>query len=157
MNYTIHFCSKLSSAFDTVMKLAVETASEADYATKIYTSQSYSPFSSIMLDIHFIGSAKKKAIEAVLDFDGVYIGKSVSLYISPKIIDIAYDGLHYWGIAGTLFKIIGDLSPALITSYLLKTNRERELSVFKQFSLKSLPLSIQETLALMQKEAELKS
>jgi hypothetical protein len=152
MNYTIRFCSKLSRTFDTVMKLAIETASEADYATKVYTSRSNSPLSSIMLDMHFIGSAKKRAIEAVLDFDSVYIGKNVNLYISPKILEIAYDGLHYWGIAGTLFRIIGDLSPALITGYLLEENKERELSVFKQFSLKSLPLGIQETLSAMQKE-----
>jgi hypothetical protein len=151
MNYTIRFCGKISETFDTVMKLTIETASEADYAIKIYTSKSCSPISSVMIKMHFIGSAKKKPVEAVLDFDSVYIGKKAAVYISPKILEIPYDGSHHWGIAGTLFRIIGDLSPALITNYLLENDRETELAVFKQFSLKSLPLQIQEVLSAMQK------
>jgi hypothetical protein len=152
MNYRIRFCSKISETFDTIMKLVIETAAEADYAVKTYSEKSYAPFSSILLNMHFIGSAKKKPIEAVLDFDSVYIGNPVDIYISPKQLAIPYDGLHYWGVAGTVFRIIGDLSPALVTNYLLEKGKDKELVVFKQYSLKSLPTNIQEILRAAQKE-----
>jgi hypothetical protein len=132
------------------MKLIIGTASEADYAVQTYTTRTYAPVSSIILDMRFIGSAKKELADMVLDFDSVYTGKPVKLYISPKILDIPHDGLHYWGVTGTIFRIIKDLSPALITNYLLENSLERELTIFKQFSLKGLPMSFQETLSAQQ-------
>ncbi len=149
MNYNIKICSLLNGTFDTVTRLLIESAREADYVVNTYASKVCSSFSSIKLEMHLIGSSRKDMIDAVLDFDSVYTGPKSEIHITPLLLDLSRSatGKHYWGVAGTLFRIVPDLSPAYVTSYLLDKNLSDELALYKQYSTASLPLHLQEAIA----------
>lgn len=150
MNYNVRFCSLLNDSFDTVIRLMIESAREADYMVHTYTDRVLSPHSTIMLEMQIIGSSRKDLIDVVLDFDGIYTGDPVEIHITPKLLDLPRTETcsHYWGVAGSLFRVVPDLSPAYVTSYLLDKNMSAELAVYKQYTMTSLPLHLQEIIAL---------
>lgn len=149
MNYHIIFCGLLGTTFDTVFKLILESAREADYLVKTYAMPVKSAYSSLIIDAMFQGSAKKEPLEIVVDFDCVYNGEPRELHLHPLTLDIPFEDsmIHYWGVAGSLCKVIPDLSTAYITSYLLENDMSKELSLFKKHTLTSLPFKMQDYLA----------
>ncbi len=149
MNYNIRFCGLMCKSFDTIMRLMIESARESDYLVTTVTRPLLAPYSVIMAEMQMVGSSKKDLMKIVVDFDDVYTGEAVAMHLTPKAMDIdqADDQCHYWGVAGGLFKIIPDISPAYITSYLIDQNMNAELAMFKQYTLVSLPLALQEAMA----------
>jgi hypothetical protein len=150
MNYNIRLCGLINESFDVVARLIIESAKEADYMVRTYSSRVLAPASTIMLDMQLVGSAHKDPIDIVLDLDDVYCAEPVELHISPIALDLPKSGTytHYWGVAGSLFRVVSDLSPAYVTSYLLDANMNTELAIFKQHTMTSLPLYLQEVIAM---------
>ncbi|MDR2884942.1 MAG: hypothetical protein LBV09_07520 [Deferribacteraceae bacterium] len=150
MNYNIKLCGRRSTegTFDKIAKLIIESASMSHYVVTVYPRMALAPYSTLMLEFDIVGSSKKDIVTATIDCDNGYIGSPVDIYLNPDVLDIERtdDLSHYWGMAGTLFKIIPDLSPAYFTSYLLDNKQNKELALFKQYSLISLPPQMQELL-----------
>ena len=141
MNYSIFFSALKNQAFDTILRLMIESAAGSDYSVKTATLAVLSPVSSLGLTMELIGSQRPVCYKIVADLDEVYAGEEVALHLSPhrmKIDFMAKTG-HGWGILGGLFRVIPDLSPAYITSYLLEKKLSRELALFKQCSLALTP------------------
>ena len=141
MNYKALFCGLMCKTFDTIMRLIIESAREADYLVSTVTRPLLAPYSVISSEMSLVGSAKKDLLRIVVDYDNVYIGASADIRLTPKIMGVAQsdDQRHYWGVAGGLLKIVSDISPAYITSYLIERNMSAELAIFKQYTLVSLP------------------
>ena len=143
MNYNVLFCGLMCKTFDTIMRLIIESAKESDYLVNIITRPLLAPYSVISAEMNLVGSAKKDMVKIVIDYDNVYIGGQVDIHLTPKIMGSAQsdDQCHYWGVIGGLLKIISDISPAYITSYLIEQNMSAELAIFKQYTLVSLPFN----------------
>jgi len=143
MNYNVIFCGFMCATFDSIMRLMIESAKEADYLVTTVTKQLLSPHSVITAEMRLVGSSRKELMKIVIDYDNVYISEPVATHLTPKTMctEQKDDQCHYWGVIGGLFKIITDISPAYITSYLIDNNMNAELAVFKQYTLVSLPLT----------------
>jgi hypothetical protein len=140
MNYDITLYALNNSAFDTIIRLLIESAEGSDYKVKTYAGKVLSPMSSIAFSLYLEGSSNPEAFKLSLDVDDVAETGMDAVYISPSRIGLGIErGKHHWGIAGTLFRVVPDLSPAYITSYLLDKKMNREMALFKQYS--SLALS----------------
>ncbi len=71
-----------------------------------------------------------------------------AVYISPSRIGLGIENSkHQWGIAGTLFRVVPDLSPAYISSFLMDKKMNREQALFKQYSSISLPAELEREIA----------
>jgi hypothetical protein len=133
----------MCKTFDTIMRLMIESARESDYLVTTVTKPLLAPYSVIAAEMRLVGSSKKDITKIVIDYDSVYTGEPVAMHLTPKIMDTDQtdDQCHYWGVIGGLFKIISDISPACITSYLIDKNMNAELAIFKQYTIVSLPFS----------------
>ena len=145
MNYSIFFAALRTQVFDTIVRLMIESAAGSDYNVRINTSQVLSPFSSLGLTMDLIGSQRPVCYKVVADFDDVYKGEDVPLRLSPRSMQISFmiKTGHGWGVLGALFKVIPDLSPAYVASYLLEKKMSKELAIFKQCSL-ALPPELEQ-------------
>ena len=143
MNYNVFFCGLMCKTFDTLMRLIIESVRESDYLVSTVTRPLFAPHSVIAVEMSMVGSAKKDWTAIVVDYDNVYIGEPVVMHLMPKIMGVGQldDQRHYWGVIGGLFKIISDISPAYISSYLIEHNMSAELAIFKQYTLVSLPFA----------------
>ena len=143
MNYNILFCGFMCKTFDTIMRLMIESARGSDYLVTTVTKPLMAPYSVITAEMRMVGSSKKELVKIVIDYDNVYIGEPIAMHLTPKIMGTEQtdDQCHYWGVIGGLFKIITDMSPAYITSYLIDQNMNAELAVFKQYTLINLPFN----------------
>ena len=143
MNYNIFFCGLMCKTFDTIMRLLIESAKESDYLVSTIAKPLLTPYSVIAVETYMVGSSKKERVKIVVDYDNVYTGEPVAIHLTPRImgVDQTDDQCHYWGVIGGLFKIISDMSPAYITSYLIDQNMNAELAIFKQYTLVSLPFA----------------
>lgn len=144
MNYHIRFTAKNNSNFDTILRLFIESAQESDYMVQTVAHKVLSPYSSIMLEVMLIGSSKQTHNDVVADFDCVYKGETKSIMLNPNVLGIRQNPAfsHRWAVAGAVFKIVPDLSPAYITSYLLENKLTEELSYFKLCSSAQLPAAV---------------
>ncbi|MDR2869127.1 MAG: hypothetical protein LBV04_01630 [Deferribacteraceae bacterium] len=154
MNYCLIFCGYRNEIFDTVVRLMLESARESDYLLSTKTQELRAPYSSLALSAKLVGSARPEVLTVILDFDHVYVEQPVidskpTVILSPKKLGIEMkdDSLHYWGVAGAILKIISDLSPAYVTSYLIDKDMNDEMNLFKKHSVTSLPLDMQEYIA----------
>jgi hypothetical protein len=147
MNYELLFCSKDTNNFDKVIKLFIETVKEADYLVETYSMRALNRGAALIHKIEIIGSQKPDILKIAVDFDDYYTG-SLAICLSPATLEVPIkpSGLHYWAVIGSVFRIVPDLSTAYFTSFLIDKKMNAELAQYKQHTIKSLPLKIQELL-----------
>lgn len=133
MNFRLNISGYRFARFDDCVKFISYSANQSDY---VVSSRGYcrlSPFSPYLNEIKLIGSAKQNYRDIVLDMDNV-IEKSFGdvAFLSPEILEIKIepDGSHYWGMLGAFFKLVGDISPAYVTGFLLENHMKKELEIF---------------------------
>jgi hypothetical protein len=149
MNYSLIFCGYRNKIFDIVVRLMLESAKESDYLLTTYAQEINAPYSPLALSAKLIGSSRPEILQVIVDFDHVYVDQQAAVLLNPRKLGIEMTDscLHYWGVAGSLLKIVSDLSPAYVTSYLLDKGMNDEMSLFKKHSVTSLPLDVQDHLA----------
>ncbi|MDE7169538.1 MAG: hypothetical protein K2N67_05010 [Mucispirillum sp.] len=146
MNYSLLLSGFRFAAYDECIKLLLYSAAQSDYIIETEGFAGISPYSPKKNRIYLTGSSKKIYRDIFIDFDGTISGMDTNnnIALSPDILDINAkpDALHYWAMTGAIFKIIGDLSPAYVTGYLLERSRKKELEAFNSF-LSRLPFAVQ--------------
>ena len=144
MNYRIIIGGYRFKTYDECIKLLIYSAKQSDYIVDVQGYAGVSPVSPKKHRITLTGSSKKVYNDILLDFDEIFKANEINIVLSPEIlgIDATPDSLHYWGLMGSLCKVINDISPAYVTGYLLERNMKKELEVFTKFS-SQLPFAVQ--------------
>jgi|Wag4MinimDraft_11_1082651.scaffolds.fasta_scaffold05023_2 hypothetical protein len=137
MNYHLYLFGIHRETFDIIAKLLIQTFRESDYFLKTFSKIPENYYSPLSLRLSVTGSKKEEYEKIVLDFDNVVaLNDGTFEIISPKSLEISYspDASHYWGVAGKLFAMINDISPAFISGYLLSAKLKNEIELFRKYS-----------------------
>lgn len=156
MNFRLIVSGYRFGCFDDCVQLISYSAGQSDYIVSIKGFKRLSPFSPYLNEINLTGSAKKYYKEIILDMDGVITNapKHKNIFLTPDMLELSPypDCVHYWGMLGALFKIVGDISPAYVTGFLLEKNMKKELETFTSLS-SYLPAALQAAIAGFIQEA----
>lgn len=148
MNFRLNMSGCRFARFDDCVKFISYSAHQSDYIVSVKGYKRLSPFSPYYNEIKLNGSAKQTYKDIILDMDNV-IEKCFGndAFLSPEILEIKIepDGSHYWGMLGAFFKIVGDISPAYVTGFLLENHMKKELEIFNNLY-SGLPAPLQAAL-----------
>lgn len=145
MNFRLIIGGRRFIYFDELVKFICYSASHSDYVVSSLGFKRLTPYAPYINEIKLTGSSKKEYVNIVLDMDKVITNFSrEAIFLTPDILEITPDekGTHYWGMMGALFKMVGDISPAYVTGYLLEKNMKKELDIFTSLS-STLPIALQ--------------
>lgn len=149
MNFRLTMSGCRFNNFDDCVKFISYSASQSDYIVSVEGFKRLTPFSPYFNRIELTGSSKKVYKDIILDMDDIFIkSPNGNIFLSPEILELSVteSGVHYWGMLGALFKIVGDISPAYVTGFLLEKGMKKELDIFtKLYS--SLPVILQAAVA----------
>ncbi len=144
MNFSLDMFGANFEIYNRSIKLFHQSATESDYGVEFTAHKRLSPCSPIHNSIKLVGSTKKEFIKIIVDFDDLLASDvENAIIISPSLIEepITQDGMHYWAIFGCLVKVMGDVSPAYVTGFLLENNMKKELETFMAYSTQ-LPFAV---------------
>lgn len=145
MNFRLNISGCRFNNFNDCVKFISYSASQSDYIVSIEGFKRLTPFSPYFNKIELTGSSKKTYKDIILDMDDIFIkSPGGNIFLSPEILElpVTEKGIHYWGILGALFKIVGDISPAYVTGHLIEKGMKRELEIFTELY-SSLPVAFQ--------------
>lgn len=136
LNFNIFLTGIHRNLLELVTKLLLESFTNSDYMTKIYSRKPENPYYPLLFEIIVRGSLQQKTKNIIIDFDNVVMSdRTNETYISCETLDLKLypDGEHYWPMIGSLINIIKDVSPAYIAGYLLSNKKNDELLNFRNF------------------------
>ncbi len=132
MNYNLYFVGLNYKLFDEILKLLILSARESDYIVENHSCAPENLKSPKRVLLKLNGSLKKEVESILIDFDNLVNNTNIDYKIINKQTFDQLEKLHYWQFIGYLMKIIGDITPAYITGYLIENEMNAESEVFRK-------------------------